>query len=76
MWNATPMPNSSGKAMILAKLSGCPINTHVLMVKSPVNTMGAIVIATSRIRRKANKSRPQIATNESTPASMNASTTA
>jgi hypothetical protein len=62
--------------MMLAKFSGWPISTQVPVVNSPVNTIGAMVIATSRMRFRENRSRPVIATKDSAPAWINASTTA
>ena len=62
---------------MLAEIKRLPDHyARVPMVQSPVKTMGAMVMATSRTRRSASRRSPQIATNDSTPAWMNATTTA
>ena len=45
------MPSSSGRAMMLAKLSGRPSTTQLPIVSKPARTSGARVIITSAARR-------------------------
>src|SRR5262249_31564247 len=51
MLKATPMPNSSGSAMMLAKLSGRPTVTQMPSVSRPERKSGASVRSTSPTRR-------------------------
>ncbi len=72
MWKATPTPNSSGKAMMLAKLIGWLITTQVARVRKPDSTTGARVKATSfRLLSLRNNSRAT-AISDRMPASMKA----
>src|SRR3978361_1276261 len=50
------MPSSSGRATILAKLSGSPISTQISSVTAPATKSGTSVSSTSVTRRKASQS--------------------